>query len=768
MRFAPTPDQLLREAARDEPAPPEPERARSSALLLVAAVVVVLLSGGWIAQMHLRAHAANLRANHIVQADRSLHEMEILRLRGRAGDLGISEAAVQDDASWARVRRELDAAGMDALVARVDRLTPELHLDLGRPREAGPDPVLDTLELAEHSVDGEAARLDHSWTVDSARAWRLTGLTLALAFAIVGLLVAAWLRAHRAARRLAEASARAAGERGALRNAARRFRALVQHASEGVLVIDADGAVAYATPSLERLLGRPEHELEGRGFARLVAPEDAGRVEEMIATARRSGAPTGGELVLVHAGGHPVHVDVRVADRLGDPDVGGVVLTVRDVSERRRLERKLRQSARRDRLTGLPNRATFEDWLRDALAADEGLAVVLLDLDDFETVNDSLGHLAGDRLLMACADRLREAAGEDARIARIGSDDFGVLLAGAREPEHAERAARDLAGALSAPVRLDEAEVPVTVSAGMATAEPGMSAEDLLRCADSALHIAQARGHGELETYSPAMHADARRRLKLRGALARAVEEGGLDLAYQPIVDLARDEATAVEALLRWQLPDGTPVAPADFIPVAEAAGLIVGIGAWVLERACADVVGRRTESGAQLRVCVNVSAIQLRTAGFAAQVAAALERSGLPPEALTLELTESVMVDDVGAVIEALQLVRRLGVKVAIDDFGTGFSSLASLADLPVDELKLDRAFVAAMDGGDAHEALVGGVVSLAERMGLPLIAEGVETPAQLAALRRLGCGWAQGFHLGRPGPLDAVALGLGALRRR
>jgi len=324
-----------------------------------------------------------------------------------------------------------------------------------------------------------------------------------------------------------------------------------------------------------------------------------------------------------------------------------------------------------------------------------------------------------------------------------------VLLEGVAAAEHAERAARELAAAVSLPINIDGAEVPVTVTAGLALAQPGLGAEDLLRCADTALHIAQARGAGELQAYSPAMHAVARRRLELRAALARAVRSQTLDLAYQPIVDLACGEATGVEALVRWTL-DGEAVPPSEFIPLAEASGLITELGAWVLERACADV------APLPLRVSVNVSAVQLRSAGFTAQVADVLARTGLAPERLTLELTESVVVDDVTAVSEVFTALRTLGVRIAVDDFGTGFSSLASLAELPVDALKLDRSFIAAMG---EREALVAGVISLADRLGLPIVAEGIETAEQLAALRRLGCGYGQGFHLGRPAPLAAVA---------
>ena len=257
------------------------------------------------------------------------------------------------------------------------------------------------------------------------------------------------------------------------------------------------------------------------------------------------------------------------------------------------------------------------------------------------------------------------------------------------------------------------------------------------------------------------MHASAVRQLGLRSALASAVEREELELAYQPIVNVESGETTGVETLLRWRTSEGEPVPPADFIPVAEASGLIVPLGAWVLERACADAVPL-----GDLTVAVNVSAVQLRTPDFVGTVAGALERSGLPAERLVVELTESALMDDVAGVRETFEALRALGVSIAIDDFGTGFSSLATLADLPVDVLKLDRSFINAMVDSPAHEALVGGVVSLAERMGLPVVAEGVETAEQFEALRTLGCRWAQGYHLGRPGPLAAVDARPASLR--
>jgi diguanylate cyclase (GGDEF)-like protein/PAS domain S-box-containing protein len=755
-------DDVLRATAGAE-RPAERERPRRSAWLLAAAVAVVLGSAGWIAALHMRAGRFHDRAELLIEADMELQEIQILQWRAIGGDLEPQEALVRGTVRWRALRahlprivpelagRRLD--GVEGLLAQAMGEIGTRRQSVARARRAGA-PLVERMSQVAQLLEGAVYRADVAGRTERVRAWRLSALTGALALLLVTLLLTAFARSRRAARLALAAAARAEGERGALQASSRRFHALVQHASEAVIVLDADGAVTFATPSVVGLLGRAD--LGGRALSAFVAPEDAGRLDALVVAARESRGATTGELALIHREGRLVHAEVRVADRLGDPDVNGVVLAVRDVSDRRRLERQLHRSARHDPLTGLPNRASFEDRLR-AVVADPSAraAVLLLDLDEFETVNDSLGHVGGDRVLVTCAERLRAAAG-DAVVARLGSDEFVVLLEGVAEAEHAERAARDLAAAVSLPARIDGAEVPVTVTAGLALAAPGLGAEDLLRCADTALHIAQSRGAGELQAYSPAMHANARRRLELRAALAHAVRAQTLELAYQPIVDLARDEATGVEALVRWTL-DGTAIPPSEFIPLAEASGLIVELGAWVLERACAEIAPRRTASGEPLHVSVNVSAVQLRAAGFPGQVAEALRRTGLAPGRLTLELTESVVVDDVTAVSEAFGALRTLGVRIAVDDFGTGFSSLASLADLPIDALKLDRSFIAAMDGG-SRDALVAGVISLADRLGLPIVAEGIETPQQLARLRELGCGRGQGYHLGRPAPLAAL----------
>ena len=751
---APDPDQ----PAGVAPSGTAARHVRRPAALLAALVVVV---GAWTAlaaTLQVNANHERQRTLRLVQADRHLHQLELLRTRSRSGDLNPVQAALMGQRELRAISAGVDdAPGSAALRARVrvlERLALTVRDAIGSgdfERVATTSAVVgDELTRLDAVMDAEIVRSQSAADRRSVVAWKVSAGSGALALLLAGLLLAAFARARRAANQLRTTQARAEGERAALVDSNRRFRALVQHASDSVVVIDADRRITFATDSIEPLLGHQAATLSGQDVGALVDPGHRARLAGLLAAAHRMPDATAGELTLLHRDGHAVHADVRVADRLEDADVAGVVLTVRDVSDRRRLETELQESAVVDRHTGLANRARFDQWLQAALARGAEVATLLIALDDFKTINESLGHSAGDRVLALWAQRLREAVGERGRLARLGGDEFAVLVEGVSDPEQAESFARELLAAVSSAVHLDGSEVPLSASAGVALSAPGDLAEDLLRCSDTASHAAKSLGAGRVVVYSPSMRARAIRAMDLRAALPRAIERDELDLAYQPIVALATGATQGVEALLRWRTAEGDPVSPADFIPIAEASGLIVPIGTWVLERACSDIAPL-----GDLTVAVNVSAVQLRTPDFVGQVAKTLARSGLAPHRLVLELTESALMDDVHDASEAFCALRRLGVRIAIDDFGTGFSSLATLADLPIDMLKVDRSFIAAMGSSPAHSALVGGVVSLADRLGLPVVAEGVETEEQLAALRDLGCALAQGYHLGRPGPL-------------
>jgi diguanylate cyclase (GGDEF)-like protein/PAS domain S-box-containing protein len=736
------------------------------ALLLAAALIVL---GAWVAGsglMHLRALRERSTATALLRADRAIGDLTILRYRALDGLAGPLETVALGSTLWADLSASVDDCGdgparrafavaerrVVAARERLDR--PGSALALANPVIAG---ALHDLDVA---LDARAATADVAAVRDTERAWELTGTAGAVALILAAVLILAFRRTAQGARRLRATSVRLAGERRALRASERRLRALVEHASDAVIVLDRDRVVTFATGAVSQLLGRTPADLTGRRVSELDGPGGAAVLGELVGSADSAAGAVSADLVLLHRDGRPVHVEARVADRLADPDVGGYVVTLLDTREQRRLQRQLRVSTVRDPGTGLANRLRFGEWLDEALerAGEEpAVAAILFDLDDFGTVNDSLGPALGDRCLAACAERLRGLAGDRARLARVAGDEFALLLEDVHDAGIAERQARGLLEALAEPFSIDGEEIPLTACLGVAVAAPGAAGEDLLRGAATALSAAKRRGAGQLEIFTPAMHARAVRRLELRAALARALERDEIAVAYQPIGEAGSGATAGVEALARWQL-DGTPVSPADFIPVAEATGLIVPLGMAVLERACREVAEHRRVAEADLRVSVNVSPVQLRSAGFADAVAGVLRRTGMPARRVVLELTESAIMEDVAAAQATLQALRRLGVELALDDFGTGFSSIAALADLPVQFLKLDRSFLAASGDSPTHASLVEGVVSMAHRLRMQTVVEGVETREHLDLACDSGSRFVQGYLLGRPGPLPAL----------
>jgi diguanylate cyclase (GGDEF)-like protein/PAS domain S-box-containing protein len=424
------------------------------------------------------------------------------------------------------------------------------------------------------------------------------------------------------------------------------------------------------------------------------------------------------------------------------------------------IERAAREAAAvhravHDPLTGLPNRDLFADRLELTLArARRGAprpAVLIADLDQFKLVNDSLGHQAGDELLRGVAPRLAAAVRDTDTVARFGGDEFVVLCDGVSGETQALQLAERLAGTLDEPVYVGGAPVYVSASLGVAVAGRDSDADSLLRDADAALYRAKARGRGRCELFDAPMRAQAMARLELDTGLRSALAEEQLSLHFQPVVDLATGRELAYEALMRWTHPTRGSVSPADFIPIAEESGLIVPLGRWALEEACACAAAL---GPVRTPVSVNLSGRQLAHPGIVGDVAGALERSGLPPERLWLELTET-------ALLEAdapLQELKKLGVALVLDDFGTGYSSLAYLQRFPLDGLKIDRAFVAEMTEDLRAAALVEAVAAMARSLGLTVVPEGIETEAQREALLALGCRYGQGFLFGRPVPAEAL----------
>ncbi|HEX4654336.1 MAG TPA: EAL domain-containing protein [Mycobacteriales bacterium] len=441
------------------------------------------------------------------------------------------------------------------------------------------------------------------------------------------------------------------------------------------------------------------------------------------------------------------------------------ILVLREnLSLTRRLENRveartaeLHHRAFHDALTDLPNRALFNEHLINAVRrrgrGGQSLAVLFVDLDGFKRVNDLYGHATGDRLLRAVAQRLTRTLRTADTVARLGGDEFAVLLEGPPVAGDPDTAAQRVLRALERPLRIGPNRITVGASIGIAVDVNGdETAEELLRNADLAMYTAKANGGQHAERFATEMHSAVLERMRLEAELRSALAHDEFFLLYQPVIDLASGVTRGVEALIRWDHPRRGLVSPVEFIPAAEATGLIVPIGAWVLRQACAQVQSWTVTEGAVLQLNVNVSAVQLADAGLPDAVAAALADSGLDPAQLTLEITESVIMDDLPGAIAALHAVRALGVKLAIDDFGTGYSSLSALRDLPVDTLKIDRSFVTGITHGKAATDLAQRIVQLAEDFGLHTVAEGVEQPDQAAALTRIGCESAQGFLFSRP----------------
>ena len=485
-------------------------------------------------------------------------------------------------------------------------------------------------------------------------------------------------------------------------------------------------------------------------------PEDIERMRAAAASEQVARESTGWRHRL--ADGRDIDVDIS-SHRLLFAGRDAVLVAALDITDRNALETQLRHQAFHDSLTGLSNRALFYDRVEHALGRrDEapGPVVLLLDLDRFKLVNDSLGHHVGDELLVAVAHRLQDAVRSGDTVARLGGDEFAILLEQCA-PSRAERHATRLLDAVAQPLELSAQLVDVTGSIGIAAGDPGLSAGELLRNADMAMYRAKAAGGGCFRMFEPEMHVDAMRELEVTAALRAAIDDERFVLHYQPVVNACDGTVAAMEALVRWRRDDHTLVPPGDFIPALEASGLIVGLGEWILRRACTDAM----TWPAHLHVNVNLSARQLLDDDLVPQVSRALEESGLAPERLMLEITESVLMHTEGS-LQRLAELHALGVGLAIDDFGTGYSSLSYLRAFRVDELKIDRSFIDTITDDEAAVSLVATIIQLARSLSLTTVAEGVETRQQYELLRELGCDRLQGYFFARPAPVDAVVVEL------
>jgi diguanylate cyclase (GGDEF)-like protein/PAS domain S-box-containing protein len=524
-----------------------------------------------------------------------------------------------------------------------------------------------------------------------------------------------------------------------------RFRLLVQNSTDMVTIAGPSGALTYVSPAARGMLGTGPEDLVGTDPALRTHPDDLAAVRERLAeVAAAPGNTATYQMRLRHADGTYRWLEVISANLTGEPSVAGIVSNARDITETREVRDRLSYEAGHDMLTGLVNRALFGKRVAAATGARPARAVsiVLVDLDDFKTVNETLGHATGDALLVHVAERMRAVVRPADTVARLGGDEFAILFEGAAEAD-VDMVLTRIAAALLEPAVIDGEPMTVRASFGVVDGRGGDDAGELLRRADIAMYEAKARGEGGYERYQPGMEARGAERSRRAAALHTAILEDQLVVFYQPVVTLPDGRITGAEALVRWQHPADGLIGPGAFIDTAEQTGLIVPLGAWVLRAATREAA---TWPGG-LTVSVNVSARQLREAGFPAVVADALRDSGLPARRLTVEITESVAVGG-DATGENLRALRAMGVRLSLDDFGTGASTLSLLATCPVHQIKLDRSFVP--DGGS--EAIADAVAQMARAFGLQTVAEGVETVEQADRLTRLGYERAQGFHFARP----------------
>jgi diguanylate cyclase (GGDEF)-like protein/PAS domain S-box-containing protein len=547
-----------------------------------------------------------------------------------------------------------------------------------------------------------------------------------------------------------------------LRQSEERFRLLVQHSSDIISVLAADGSILYESPASGRVMGRKPEDLTGRNAFEFLHPDDVQLAQEVFAVVLSTpGITSSIQFRFAHRDGSWRWLDGTANNLLADERVNGIVVNARDITERKAFEEQLRHQALHDALTGLPNRVHFLDRLNHALARTarhhSTASVLYIDVDRLKRVNDSLGHDAGDALLVRVAERLRGSVRPEDTVARLSGDEFAVLVEEIGKSGEviaiAERIVRELAG----PFIVENHEVVATASIGIAVGSSAETTpESLLQAADVAMYRAKDEGGARYAVYGAAKSSLALERLGLEMQLRGAMERQEFEVHYRPLVELETGRIADVEALVRWRHPERGLLRPSEFIGLAEETGLIVPIGRWVLEQACRQVREWRElyPSNPPLGANVNLSGLEFRHPEIVGEVDRILRESGLEAGGLELEITETVVMADDEAVAPTLRGLDGLGVLLAIDDFGTGYSSLSHLKRFPIRTLKIDREFVAGLDRGPEDAAIVGAVLGLGRTLGLRVVAEGVDTTEHLVALRALGCELGQGYYLSQPLP--------------
>ncbi len=571
---------------------------------------------------------------------------------------------------------------------------------------------------------------------------------------------------------------------GKLQQSEKLYRYMVNSSPDIIYMLDQKGRFTFINARIEKLLGYRPAELIGQHYSMLVPSEDMEEAHYAFnerRTGERASRNVEMRLKCRDRARSPRHFDTNtlpielsamgmyvVPEGSANKHYVGTYGVARDITERKHSEEIIRYQAFHDLLTGLPNRALFKDRLKLAIPQarrrDRLLAVMFLDLDRFKVVNDTLGHVRGDELLQLVATRLTGCMREGDTIARVGGDEFMILIPHLKRREDAAQTARKIIGELDRPFMLQGREVFVSTSIGIALCpDHGDNMDVLIRNADIAMYHIKEQGRDGYEFFDERMKVKFSHFLSLETGIRKALEENRFELRYQPLVDTSRATVVGVEALIRWHHPTRGMLAPAEFIPHAEECGLIVPIGNWVLEQACADLKSWREASAQPLRLAINLSALQLAH-DEVDSITAMLAAHGIPGDALELELTENVIMKDIDNVVKKLNRLSKHGVRIAIDDFGTGYSSLSYLQKLPIHTIKIDRSFVNDMRSYNTQTSIVNAVIAMARGLGMNLIAEGVETSEQLAHLRALGCEVMQGFLFSEPLPAPEL---MEALRR-
>ena len=550
-----------------------------------------------------------------------------------------------------------------------------------------------------------------------------------------------------------------------------RFQArLLDAVGQSVIATDLEGSILYWNRAAGDLYGYSSEEALGRKLRDLTLSEELLDRAEGVVSDLRAGRTWSGETLLRRKDGTYVPV-LGTATPLFDErgNLAGMIGVSTDISERKALEEELKYRASHDLLTDLPNHHAFVDRLGDALRRTRRrrdspeVGVLFMDLDGFKSINDSLGHEAGDRLLVAVARRINDRLRSGDVLARFGGDEFAVLLENVEDPSEAIRIAQRIAEGLREPFAVSDHQVSVSASIGitLGSAHANDDPEGMLRGADDAMYRAKEQGPGRYEVFDPAMQARAQERLTLEAELGRAVEQGEFVLHYQPIVSLGDGSMVGFEALLRWQHPEKGLQRPSAFLPFAEEMNLSVPIDGWVLEEACrqAKLWEADYPSASLMTMEVNLSTRQLKGGGLARTIEEVLARVALKVHTLALDITEGVLIKASEDNVQTLENLKKLGIRLELDDFGTGYSSLSYLKHFPVDGVKIDKSFVAGLGEDTTDEALVRMIIDLCHTLGLEVLAEGIETPEQAASLKDMGCDFGQGYYFARPLPSEEFA---------